>query len=120
MAVRTKERVAYGALGALALLVMFLAMGRNSAAGSASEAQALVKKGAVLLDVRTPDEFRMRHLEGALNIPVDELRGRMAELPPKGTQLVVYCHSGARSRAASRLLEGAGYPVYDLGAMDNW
>ena len=51
---------------------------------SGEAAHALVqKKSAVLLDVRTPEEFADKHLEGALNVPVAELEGRLASLDLK-------------------------------------
>lgn len=112
--------VAYAVLGGLVVAVVGLSMRASGDGGGTTEAHDLVAKGAVLLDVRTPDEFRMKHLDAAMNIPVDELPRRMAELPPKDVKLVVYCASGARSAAASRMLKEAGYSVYDLGAMGNW
>jgi rhodanese-related sulfurtransferase len=86
-----------------------------------SEARRLVDQGARLVDVRTPEEFAAGHLDGAVNIPVQELDGRMAELEPKGEPIVLYCRSGRRSRDAARMLMEAGYTdVHDLGAMSRW
>jgi phage shock protein E len=87
---------------------------------SKHEGRELVAKGALLLDVRTPEEFRERHLEGALNIPVQELDLRVAELGAKERPVVVYCRSGARSAAAAKVMTSAGYRVLDIGAMSNW
>lgn len=88
---------------------------------SSEDARALVADGAVLVDVRTPEEFAAGHLPGAINLPVQELTGRVRELGPTGTGLVVYCRSGARSAHATRLLRAAGYTdVHDLGAMSRW
>ena len=78
-------------------------------------AAELVKGGALLLDVRTPAEFAADHLEGAVNIPVQTLAQRVAEVP-KDRVVVVYCRSGARSGHASRILLDRGYTtLYDLG-----
>lgn len=83
-------------------------------------ARELVAKGAWLLDVRTPMEFRSGHIQGAVNVPVDELPRRMDEVPA-GRAVVVYCRSGARSARAVRMLEAAGKgPVHDLGPMGAW
>jgi rhodanese-related sulfurtransferase len=83
--------------------------------------RALVAAGATLLDVRTAEEFAQGHLEGAINIPVDELASRTAELGPHDQALVVYCASGRRSARASQTLRDAGFTaVHDLGAMSNW
>ncbi len=69
----------------------------------------------VLLDVRTPEEFSIGHVPGAMNIPVDRISSFSAE---KGTALFVYCRSGARSRAAAAALHRAGYQsVTDLGGI---
>lgn len=85
------------------------------------EAHRLVKEGAVLLDVRTPEEFAAGHVEGAVNIPVQELEHRLEKLPKKDQPIVIYCRSGRRSASAQQLLERAGYTkTYDLGAMSNW
>jgi phage shock protein E len=86
---------------------------------SAAEAHQLVSAGAVLLDVRTPEEFSDRHVDGARNIPVDELSQRLGELP-RDKVVVVYCHSGARSARATGVLRRAGYQARDLGPMRAW
>lgn len=107
-------------LGALALAAaVFFLVGAGGPTISSDEAKALVKQGALLLDVRTPAEFASGHVEGAANIPVDELA---AKLPANKEQaVVVYCHSGRRSAAAKQVLEKAGFTkVSDLGAMTNW
>lgn len=66
-----------------------------------------------LIDVRTPKEFAKGHLTGAVNIPVDDLRARMAELP-KELPVYLYCRSGARSYTALRILAAHGYDVRHL------
>jgi rhodanese-related sulfurtransferase len=74
----------------------------------------------VLLDVRTPAEFASGHISGAINIAVEELPQRLAEVP-QGQPVIVYCRSGNRSASAVRILAGAGYtPVYDLGGIIDW
>lgn len=65
--------------------------------------------GAVLLDVRTPQEYREGHIPGSVNVPLPSL-GREGKLPGgKDTALFVYCRSGARSRQAVELLACMGY-----------
>ncbi|MCS6915911.1 MAG: rhodanese-like domain-containing protein [Myxococcales bacterium] len=86
-----------------------------------SEARRLVSAGALLVDVRTPEEWASGHLKGAINIPLQELEQRLAELGSRDRSIVLYCHSGNRSSQARRLLERAGFSaVYDLGAMSRW
>lgn len=68
---------------------------------------------AMLLDVRTPTEFGNGHIPGAINIPVDVLRERLAELD-KSKQIVVYCQVGQRGYLATRILLQSGYQVMNL------
>lgn len=70
-------------------------------------------KSAVLLDVRTVDEFSRGHMDGFKNIPVDELRERINEIE-KGKPVYLICQSGLRSYIASRILEGNGYETYNF------
>ena len=85
------------------------------------EAHALVARGATLVDVRTPEEFAAGHIEGAINIPIDELHERMGEIGDNTQPVVVYCRSGNRSALAKRRLEAGGYTeVLDLGRMSRW
>lgn len=83
-------------------------------------AKDAMKAGAKLVDVRTPGEYGAGHLQGALNIPVDELAARIAEIGAKNEPVVVYCRSGKRSARAKGILVDAGFTnVHDLGAMSN-
>ena len=84
-------------------------------------ARGKVKAGAVLLDVRTPQEYAAGHIEGAKNIPVQELARRIAEVGAKETPIVVYCAAGMRAAAACELLKRAGFAdVLNLGSMSAW
>jgi phage shock protein E len=89
--------------------------------GAAAQ-QLVTKNGALLLDVRTPEEFGSGHVEGALNVPVQVLAEQLSTLPAKKDQdVVVYCRSGARSARAASILKDAGFTkVHDLGGMSNW
>lgn len=92
----------------------------------AQEAQRAFCKGeAVLLDVRTEGEFSDGHIEGALNIPVQALQGKVQSvknaLKQKGAQKVwIYCRSGARASAAEQMLKRAGLDAVSFGGMGNW
>jgi rhodanese-related sulfurtransferase len=66
------------------------------------------------LDVRTSAEFVGGHIPGAVNIPVDDLRTRLADLPT-GTPIVSYCQVGQRGYLATRILMQAGFTVSNLG-----
>lgn len=67
----------------------------------------------VLVDVRSEPEFRYGHVEGAVNIPVDELRDRLAELAPNKT-IVEYCQVGQRGYVADRILSEHGYKAMNV------
>jgi phage shock protein E len=85
-----------------------------------AQAKKLVDGGALLLDVRTPEEFASGHVGGAVNIPVQVLGQRLAEVGSKDREVVVYCKSGGRSARAATELRQAGYKVHDLGGIGNW
>lgn len=67
-----------------------------------------------LVDVRTPHEFAGGHIPGAVNIPVDELRSRLGELP-RDREVAVYCQVGQRGYLATRILAQASFKVANLG-----
>ncbi len=78
------------------------------------DAPNLPRDGSVtLLDTRTVGEYRRGHIEGFLNIPVDELRERIHEIEP-GKPVYVICQSGLRSYIAVRILEGNGFEAYNF------
>lgn len=89
-----------------------------------SEAKRWVKDGAVVLDVRTADEYQRGHASGAAHVPVQELRQRISDVErltggARDKPIVVYCASGRRSAQAKQLLEAAGYTrVLDAGSVD--
>ncbi|RFM33565.1 FAD-dependent oxidoreductase [Chitinophaga silvisoli] len=61
-----------------------------------------------LIDVRTPDEYEMGHVKGAVNIPLDELRGRLGEIPAN-KDIYIYCEAGLRGYLAQRILLQQGF-----------
>ena len=75
--------------------------------------QLLQHKDVTLLDTRTPKEFSQGHIEGFTNIPVDELRERIGEIPV-GKPVYLICQSGLRSYIATRILEGLGFEAYNF------
>jgi rhodanese-related sulfurtransferase len=73
-----------------------------------------VESDAMILDVRTKEDFEFGHIGNAVNIPVDELRDRLAEIPVN-KPIYVYCAVGLRGYTASRILLQHGYTaVYNL------
>lgn len=74
----------------------------------------------VLIDVRTPAEFSEGYIEGAVNIPLQELEQRLSDVP-QGQTIVLYCRSGNRSGQAATILDNAGYGnIYDMGGIIQW
>ncbi|MCI9588392.1 MAG: rhodanese-like domain-containing protein [Oscillospiraceae bacterium] len=74
--------------------------------------------GAVLLDVRTPQEYREGHIPGSVNIPLQSLSTADQIPAGKDAPLFVYCHSGVRSTQAVRLLAQMGYTtVKNIGGI---
>jgi len=98
------------ALLALIAVSVSLCFAAGSTNITSTEARALLAKNrqVLLLDVRTPEEFRQARLRGALLIPLGELQKRVSEIP-RGRPLLVYCAVGARSSTAAAILASKGY-----------
>lgn len=76
--------------------------------------------GAVVLDVRNPDEYNAGHVPGAVLIPLDELAARRDEIP-SGDPLYVICAVGGRSLTATKALVDAGYQAVSVaGGTNGW
>ena len=74
--------------------------------------------GAVLLDVRTPEEYRSGHIPGSKNIPLQTIDRASTVAENRDTALYVYCQSGARSRQAAGMLKQMGYTnVNNIGGI---
>ena len=89
-----------------------------------AEAKALMdsEEGYIILDVRTPEEFAERHIEGAILIPDYEI-GEKAEsiLTDKDQLILVYCRSGRRSKNAANELATLGYTnIKEFGGINDW
>lgn len=84
-------------------------------------AQRLAASGAVVIDVRTPQEFEAGHIPGARLIPFDQIAARAGELPAKDRPVVLYCRTGRRTGLAAATLQQLGYTaVYDMQGLTNW
>jgi rhodanese-related sulfurtransferase len=83
------------------------------------EIESVREEGAVLLDVRTVAEHEQGAIPGSMNIPVDELRGRLGEIPDG--PVVVYCAAGVRGHTATRVLVQSGREARNLdGGYTTW
>ncbi|MCX6723346.1 MAG: rhodanese-like domain-containing protein [Candidatus Staskawiczbacteria bacterium] len=79
----------------------------------------VIENGALIVDVRTQEEYKDGHIEGSLNIPLDEIGKAMTWLQ-KDVPTVVVCASGSRSAHAVMVLKANGYEkVYNGGAWDS-
>lgn len=76
----------------------------------------------IILDVRTQEEFEAERIDGAVLLPVDEIREQAETvLPDKNATYYIYCRSGRRSATARQIMEDMGYArVYDLGGIIDW
>ena len=80
------------------------------------------ESGYIILDVRTPEEFRERHIPNAINIQNKTIGSEdIQELPDKDQLILVYCRSGNRSKQASGKLAELGYTnIVEIGGINDW
>jgi phage shock protein E len=83
--------------------------------GEPTDYKSLVQNGAVIVDVRTPGEYKSGHIKNSRNIPVDQIRSKVTELKKLGKPLITVCRSGSRSSMAKSILASAGIEVYNGG-----
>jgi phage shock protein E len=117
-AVRSFLSTAWVACSLMAVLGWAPFSSSATAATNQDEIQQLVEKGAPIVDVRTPGEFKGGHLKGAINLPVNEVAERISTMTTnKSAPVLVHCQSGGRSASAKKKLEAIGYTrVIDLGS----
>jgi rhodanese-related sulfurtransferase len=84
--------------------------------GPGTDFKALVSNGALIVDVRTTNEFKGGHIKNALNIPVDTIAGKVRELKEKGKPVITCCASGIRSARAAAILKQNGIEAYNGGS----
>lgn len=89
----------------------------QSAVQNKPNARDYLKKDAIIIDVRTPQEYASGHIEGAVNIPVNNIETKINELKEMGKPIITYCAAGVRSARAARALKANGFDVYDGGGM---
>ncbi len=85
--------------------------------------EKIINDNAILVDVRTQQEYDEDHIAGAILFTLDTIDEQSASsvIGDKDTEIIVYCESGTRSSEAIEILESLGYVhVYNLGAMSNW
>jgi len=84
--------------------------------------KAVSDQNVLLLDVRTPEEYKAGHLANSILIPIQELSQRIGELDSFKTKTIIaYCRSGNRSGKAAELLGSQGFTVYNMeGGIIKW
>lgn len=87
---------------------------------SAAEAVAMLREGAVLLDVRELEEWNAGHAPEATHIPMGELASRIGHVD-RSRPIIIICRTGRRSDHAAGALRNAGYDAYNFsGGMHAW
>ena len=78
-------------------------------------------KGAVLIDVRTKEEYAERKIEDSINLPLQEIEKITSVVPDKSTPVFLHCRSGKRSGKAEKILKKMGYvSVENIGGIINY
>ncbi len=108
-------------LGVIAALIATSQTGQASSSVTVKKASELFAEGAYLLDVREPEEWNEAHVDGAVLIPLEELPGRVDELPTDRDILII-CRSGNRSAEARDFLRQAGImnTISVSGGLNAW
>ena len=103
----------------IAILVVALYLLKKNGRISPDDAVAQLRSGALVIDVRSHDEYAADHLPCAINIPLDELEATLPrQVKDTNRVLLLHCQSGLRSGFAVSKLHGMGYPnVYNLGSL---
>jgi phage shock protein E len=84
--------------------------------GPGTDFKALAEAGAVIIDVRSPQEFDRGHIKGSKNIPVNIIQREMNAIKKLNKPVITVCQSGARSGMAKSVLKAAGIEVYNGGS----
>lgn len=101
-------------------LIFGTAMAQTQDSISREDALSKIKSGALVIDVRSADEFNSGHIAGAINIPHTEIVMQIAKVgDDKTKEIVVYCKSGRRAGLALQELQAAGFShVYNAGGYE--
>lgn len=81
--------------------------------------EQILQNGAVIVDVRTQQEYRQGHIQGSKNIPLNEIKLKVEQIRKWNKPVITVCRSGNRSGMAKGILKAAGIEVYNGGAWTN-
>lgn len=76
----------------------------------------LIAQGALVVDVRTPEEYQQGHIKGSVNYPLNALQQYLPKIKQKNLPVITVCRSGARSGMANSMLKKQGITSYNGGA----
>ena len=88
----------------------------NSLFKMPNSVRQLLNEGAIIVDVRTPQEYNAGHIKGSKNIPLDSLKNRWSEVEKMKKPVITVCQSGMRSGTAKSFLESKGLRVANGGS----
>ena len=86
--------------------------------GKSESAKEFMAKGALVIDVRTYEEFASGHIKGSKNIPLQIISGKVAEIKKLNQPVIVCCRSGMRSAQAASILKAQGVEVMNGGGWE--
>ena len=87
--------------------------------GNKINSENIIADGAIIIDVRTADEYKSGHIKGSLNVPLNDIEKAMSWLI-KDIPIITVCASGNRSAQAKKILESNGFKkVYNGGSWNN-
>ena len=118
-----------GLFSRVAMVLLLLVMGNACFAQATDISQAELmqrikaKHAQLILDVRSPEEYKEGHIPSAINIPYDQIDSRLAEIASyKNKDVVLYCVSGGRAGKAANILQSAGFSKLQHvdGDMNGW
>jgi phage shock protein E len=89
---------------------------RNLFKSTSNEIRTFISDGAVIIDVRTPNEYIAGHIKGSKNIPLSMLNNRVEEIRQLNKPVITVCQSGMRSNTARSFLEGKGIRAINGGS----
>ena len=90
---------------------------KNLLAGNQTDYSELIKNGAVVVDVRSPQEFKSGHAKGSKNIPLSNISKSINSL--KGKEVILVCLSGGRAGSAKSILKRNGIEAHNAGRWQN-
>lgn len=85
--------------------------------GTKTDYSELINNGAIIVDVRSPQEFKSGHVKGSKNIPLQNINGSIKQL--QGKEVILVCLSGGRAGSAKSILQKNGISAHNAGAWRN-